>query len=196
MINVLASMEDVLKDISEFVNGCLGPLGGNGATAQDWLNYLSDFLVQLCATIILFLVVKFFLWKPITKLLEERRIAIDNELASAKEHEAKAMELEEALKDKYEKSKIEIQELINNAVKEGNSRKEEIIKEAKIEAERRIKASEAEIALEISKQEQNIKNQIVEVAFLAAEKIVGKEVDRNKYLATVNKIIDSGIENE
>ena len=42
----------------------------------------------------------------------------------------------------------------------------------------------------------NDKNQITSIAFLAAEKIVGKEIDQEKYLETVTKIIESGVENE
>ena len=73
---ILSNMDDVLKDIAEFVEGCLGPLSGNG----NILSWLRDFSIQLAATLLLFLVVRIFLWKPLTEFLEARRDKMDQEL--------------------------------------------------------------------------------------------------------------------
>lgn len=185
-------MEEILKEVSDFVNECLGPLGGSG-NLGSWIR---DFLIQLCATILLFVVVRIFLWKPITNLLEARRNAIDNELVNAKEHRNNAILLEEELKRKYDDAKLEIQKLLNDAINEGNLAKEEIIKEAKLEAKRRIDLANQEIEAEIIQKQNDIKNQIVTIAFMAAEKIVGKEIKQEEYLQTVTNIIDSGLNNE
>ena len=185
-------MEEILKDISQFVNDCLGPLSGSGNLAT----WLRDFLIQLCATILLFIVVRVFLWKPITNLLEARRSQMDSELESAKNHHNKAVELEEELKRKYDEAKVEIGKLLNDAIAQGNSQKEEIINEAKLEAKRRIELANEEIEAEIMQKQNDIKNQIVTIAFLAAEKIVGREIDKDLYLKEVITIIDSGLNNE
>ena len=185
-------MDEILKDISQFVNDCLGPLSGSGNLAT----WLRDFLIQLCATLLLFVVVRVFLWKPITDLLESRRNKMDSELESAKEHHNNAIKLEEELKAKYEEAKLEIVKLLNDAVRDGNSAKEAIINEAKLEAKRRIELANEEIEAEILQKQNDIKNQIVTIAFMAAEKIVGKEIDKNTYLKEVTNIIDSGLSNE
>ena len=185
-------MDEILKDISQFVNDCLGPLSGSGNLAT----WLRDFLIQLCATLLLFVVVRVFLWKPITDLLEARRNKMDSELESAKEHHNNAIKLEEELKAKYEEAKLEIVKLLNDAVREGNSAKEAIINEAKLEAKRRIELANEEIEAEILQKQNDIKNQIVTIAFMAAEKIVGKEIDKNTYLKEVTNIIDSGLSTE
>ena len=185
-------MDDVLKDIAEFVEGCLGPLSGNG----NFLSWLRDFSIQICATLILFLCVRIFLWKPLTELLEARRNQMDKELTDAKISKEKALELENDLKAKYDAAKDEIAKLLKQAEVDGNLRKEEIIAEAKQEAARRLELAKEEIEREIAQQENDIKNQIASIAFLAAEKIVGKEINREEYLDTVTKIIESGIENE
>ena len=189
---ILSKMDDVLKDIAEFVEGCLGPLSGNG----NILSWLRDFSIQICATLILFLCVRIFLWKPLTELLEARRNQMDKELADAKVSKEKALELENELKVKYDAAKDEIAKLLKQAEVDGNSRKEEIIAEAKQEAARRLELAKEEIEREIAQQENDIKNQIASIAFLAAEKIVGKEINHEEYLDTVTKIIESGIENE
>ena len=149
-------MDEILKDISQFVNDCLGPLSGSGSLAT----WVRDFLIQLCATLILFIVVRVFLWKPITDLLESRRNKMDSELESAKEHHNNAIKLEEELKAKYEEAKLEIVKLLNDAVREGNSAKEAIINEAKLEAKRRIELANEEIEAEILQKQNDIKTEL------------------------------------
>lgn len=185
-------MDEILKDIAEFVEGCLGPLSNNG----DISSWLRDFVIQLIATLLLFLVVRFFLWKPLTTFLESRREKMDKDLVEAEEAKTNAIKLEEELKTKYDLAKVEIQKLLKQAEAEGNLRKEEIIEEAKKEAARRLAAASEEIEREVAQQENNIKNQIISIAFLAAETIVGSEINREDYLETVTKIIESGAGNE
>ena len=185
-------MDEILKDIASFVEGCLGPLGNSG----DISSWLRDFCIQLIATLLLFLVVKIFLWKPLTEFLEARRNQMDKDLVEAQEARIRAEQLEAELAEKYASAKVEIQKLLKEAENQGNLRKEEIINEAKAEAIRRLKLAEEEIEREIAQQEDDLKNQIISIAFLAAEKIVGREIDQQQYIDAVTKIIESGINNE
>lgn len=187
-----SKMDDILADIAEFVKGCLGPLSNDG-NLKTWLR---DFSIQLIATLLLFLAVRYFLWKPITEFLEARRNKMDCEIAETEQAKENALKLEAELKAKYDAAKTEIALLLKQAESEGNLRKEEIIAEAKKEAARRLELAKEEIAREISQQENDIKNQITSIAFLAAEKIIGKEINHDEYLETVTKIIESGVENE
>ena len=185
-------MDEILKDIAAFVEGCLGPLSGNG----DIFSWLRDFVIQLIATLILFIVVKVFLWKPLTEFLEARRDKMDKDLIETEEAKQKAIELEEKLAKKYALAKEEIAKLLKQAEVDGNLRREEIIEEAKREAARRLELAKDEIAREVAQQENDIKNQIIEIAFLAAETIVGREINQEEYLETVAKIIESGRNDE
>lgn len=185
-------LDAILRDIAEFVEGCLGPLSGNG----DIWSWLRDFVIQLIATLILFIVVKIFLWKPITAFLEERRDKMDEDLIEAEKAKERALKIEEELKEKYDAAKEEIQKLLKKAEADGNLRREQIILEAKQEAHRLVNVAKEDIDNQIAQQEQEIKNQIVSIAFLAAEAIVGKEIDHEQYLQTVIEIIESGMNNE
>ena len=185
-------MNELLGEIAEFVRECLGPLSGSG----DFTSWLRDFAIQLCGTILLFVIVRIFLWKPVTKFLEARKAAMDKELDDAKEHHNNALLLEEEMKEKYKEAKLEIQRLIKEAVAQGEMRKEAIINSAKVEAARRIEVAQEEINREVTRKSEEIKNQIVTIAFLAAEEIIGKEVDQTSYLDVVTKIIESGMKDE
>ena len=94
-------MNEILDKIAEAVNSCLGPLTNLQIKGSD----VRDLLIQLCATILLFVVVRFFLWKPITDILEKRRKAIDAALASAKESSLAAKQLENELSNQLSSAK-------------------------------------------------------------------------------------------
>jgi F-type H+-transporting ATPase subunit b len=148
-------MEEILKDVSKFVEECLGPLGNSG---NIW-TWLRDFTIQILATLLLFIIVKIFLWRPITKFLEARRDKMDQELLDAEASRERAIQLEEELKSKYDGAKLEIQKLLKEAETQGNLQRDEIIKEAKLEAQRILTLANEDIKREIAMEENNIKKE-------------------------------------
>ena len=189
---MILGIDSTLAEIGKFVNSCLAMLGMDFAaiTGSDWATWGLDFAFQIIATIILFLLVRFKLWKPITNMLEARKAKIDSELNEAQKANADAQALKKELEKQLADAQEEVKRIIKSAEMDGNARKEEIIDEAKAEAKRRLENNEAEIAKEISSKQQEIKNTIVSVAFEAASKILEHEVDKDKYLELVNQIIE------
>lgn len=183
---MILSMSEVLKKVSDFVNTCLGPLGSDGFT---W-DTLRDIIIQLCATLILFIVIRIFIWKRVTNILEARRAAIDKELIEAKESNRKARLLAIENQKKLEEAELQIKEMLDKAEKDANIRRDEIISNAKEEAFKRLQNVEDDIKHEIQQRNAEIHQQIVDIAMLAAEKIVEREIDQDKYIDLVNKIIE------
>lgn len=178
-------MNEILEKIAEAVNSCLGPLKNLKITGSD----VRDLLIQLIATILLFLVVRFFLWKPITHILETRRQAVDQALEDAKMSKENAKALETELADELAKAKASVQEVLAKAEKDGNLRREQIILEAKQEAKQRLENLELELEQEKNNMQKEIRKEIVDIAFAAAEKIVAKEIDQDKYRDIVDEIL-------
>lgn len=186
-MNIL-ELSDVLNDISDFVNGCLGPLGLDGLS--NIATFAVDLGVQLCSTLIIFLLVRFLLWKPITKMLEQKREQADKELEEAHAANENAKAIEEELKKRMAEAHIEVKSILDSTEMEANARRDEIIKEAKAEAKRRVEAAQDDINQEIKNKQHEIQQMIVNTAFEAAEKILEHEVDKEKYLKVVNEIIE------
>ncbi len=184
----LLSLSDVLEDIAEFVDKCLGPLGSGGI--DDLAGYVRDFIVQLCATIIIFLLIKFLLWKPITNILEQKREEADKELEEARSASENAKALEAELQKQMSEAQIEVKAILDSAEMDANARREDIINEAKAEAKRRIQLAQEEIEQEVKNKHAEIHQMIVSTAFEAASKILEHEVDKEKYLDLVNEIIE------
>ena len=184
-------IQGAVDEITATVTNSLGPLANlTTATTADWLGYLADIGIQLASTIILFIIIRFLLWKPITRILEARRDAIDKELNEAKEAKEQAVKLEEELIVEKKKARAEIRDLISNAEKEANLRRDEIINQAKEEAKKRLANLQDELAIEKANMQNDIKKEIIDIAFAAAEKIVSKEVDKDKYLDVIDDVLE------
>ena len=83
--------------------------------------------------------------------------------------------------------------MLDNAEKEANLKKTTIINEAKEEAKRRLDNLEFELEEEKKSMEKEIRQEIVDIAFQAAEKIVGKEINQDKYINVVDDILKGAI---
>jgi F-type H+-transporting ATPase subunit b len=153
------------------------------------LTFAVDFGIQICATILLFIAVRFFLWKPITNILEARKAAIDKDLKDAEEAKQNAIEIEDNLRKELAEARAKIKEMLDNAEKDANIKRDEIINQAKEEARRRMDNLDAELEQEKKNMSMQIKKEIVDIAFAAAEKIVAKEIDQSKYLDVVDDIL-------
>jgi len=179
-------LADALTQITDLVKRSLGPLG-NGLTFT--LDFAIDFGIQLASTIILFAVVAIFFWKPITKILEARREKIDQELEEAKTAKENAVQIEKQLQDELSDAKRKIKEMLDKAEKDANVKRDEIINQARQDAKNRMDNLEVELENEKKNMELEIRKEIVEVAFAAAEKIVSREIERDKYLDVVDNIL-------
>ena len=182
--------------IQQTIEEGLGPISLLSDSEQlkaNALNFAIDFGIQICATVILFIIIRFFFWKPITKILENRREQIDKDLKAAEEAKANAIEIESNLQKELDEAKAKIKEMLDSAEKEANVRKETIINAAKDEAKRRLQNVEIELEEEKKSMEKEIRQEIVNIAFQAAEKIVQKEINQDKYLDIVDDILKGAI---
>lgn len=190
------SIQDAIDEITSTIREGLGPIALI-SSPEELLkalpSTLMDLIIQLVATILLFLAIRFLFWKPITKILEARRDAIDKELDEAKLAKENAITVEAEMRKELDEAKEKIKEMLDQAVKDATLKKEEIISSAKEEAKRRLDNLELELEQEKKNMESSIKKEIVDIAFAAAEKIVHKEIDQKKYLDVVEDILKGGI---
>ena len=189
------SIDSAIKAIKAAIKGGLGPIAlisDPQALLKAFPSELMDLVVQLSATLILFIAVRFLFWGPITKILETRRAQIDKELEDARIAKENAVEIEENLRLELDRAKAQVKEMLDQAEKEANLKREEIVNSAKEEARRRMDNLKIELEQEKKNMESDIKKEIVDIAFKAAEKIVSREIDQDKYLDVVEDILKGG----
>ncbi len=151
---------------------------------------LWQMLVSLANLVVLFLIVKKFLYKPVKKMLAARQSAIDSDYGAAKEALEKANSDKKAYEEKLQSAKSEADKVIKDAVELANEREKEIIAQAKEKADGIVRRAENEATLERKKAEADIRKEIVEVSSLLTEKMLEREVSAEDH----KRFIDSFIE--
>lgn len=148
---------------------------------------------QLLATLVLIIVVRVFLWKPITNFIEKKQEALNKELYDAKNEKERLQQVKQETLKEYETVKIEAQDIKKALQEEAQQEKEQIIAEARLEAKRRLDQVELDIQQEIRESNEKIRNMIKDIAFDAAEKILQHEIDGDTYEAMLDEIIDESL---
>jgi len=167
--------------ISSFVQDALGITDGVfGINA-------TEMLIQISATLILFLVVRFFFWNKVTDYLEGRKEAISQEYNDAKNANDEAIGMREEATAELNLIKSKSKSMIDDAKVRGEDERKAILTKAKSEADKMVVDAQKEIESNIDKARNSINEEIVSVATLMAEKIIGKEIDEKKYKDMIKK---------
>ena len=134
-------------------------------------------LFTLLNLVITFLILKKFLFKPVSKMIGDRQKEIDDLYAGAEEAKAQAAALKSDYDARMAQAREESAQLVREASVEATRRGDEIIRQARLDADAiRTKASN-DIELERKKALNEVKSDISRIALDIAEKVVEKEVD-------------------
>lgn len=160
---------------------------------------VTDFLSIDLATIIptwlnlliLFLVLKHFLFKPVNKVLDDRKAEVEQTYKEADEAKENAKALEAEYSTKLEGAKEESAEIVREATKKAQVRSDEIIADAKTEARAIVDNAHDQIEREKKIAVNQIKDEITDIALGAAAKIVEKEVSTKDNERLIENFIDS-----
>ena len=147
-------------------------------------------IVSLANLLILFLLMKKFLYKPVTQVLEKRRADIEGDYAAADEAKREALADKAEYEEKLSHAEHEAAEMRKSAADEAKRHGERIIAEANARADGIVRAAEAQIELDKKKAEAGMKREIADVSTLLAKKLISKEVNAD----THRELIDSFIE--
>ncbi|MCR4780532.1 MAG: F0F1 ATP synthase subunit B [Ruminiclostridium sp.] len=160
-----------------------------GETLQ-LVNINTDTIIfTLINTLIIFLLYKFFLHKPVMKILDERKEKIAGEMKAAEDAQAEAEAMKQEYSDKLKESREEAAQIVSAAVKRAGERENQILAEAQQEAAELKKKAEESIELEKKKAINEIKDQISDIVIMASEKVCEKEISKSDNEALINKFI-------
>ena len=146
-------------------------------------------IFTLINTLIILLIYKIFLHKPVMKILDERKQKIGEEMKAAEDAQAAAEAMKTEYAEKLRESKEEAAQIVSAAVKRAGERENQIIAEAQQEAADMKKKAEESIELEKKKAINEIKDQISDIVIMASEKVCEKEISKTDNEALINKFI-------
>ena len=150
------------------------------------------FVVQLVATAILVLILAKFLVKPAKKFIEARKAYIANNLSEAEEKNKKAEENLSNSEDILKKSRIEGKQIIENARENAVSEKKRIVDETKKEVNSMRDKAYQDIESERLKMREEITNEVIDVALLAATKVVDRNLNDEDNRKIVSDFVNKG----
>ena len=151
-----------------------------------------NFIWPIINIILLFILLKIFLFKPLRKMMDERTASIQNDIDSAEKAKLEAQELAEANRETLAQARKEAQNIIEQAKQEAASVKSELLKSSQEEAKQLIDSANKNIAVERQKALQEAQSQIADLAIAAASKIVGENLgDENN-----RRLVDNFLEEE
>lgn len=133
---------------------------------------------QVVNFLILLFILKRFLYKPILKVLEQRKLRIEESLKNAEEIEKRLLQTIEEEERRIQKASLESEKII----KEAQTAAAQIIDEGKVRAEqlsqRILQEGEKQLQLEKEKLQQEVRGDLADVLSLALQKVTGKIFDK------------------
>lgn len=160
------------------------------AIGEKLVPNLLSFVVQFLSFLVLLLVVFFFAYKPVKKILNKRADYIQDEINQAEEKNALATTSVNEAKELVSSSKVKASEIIKNAESQGQEKYDAMILEAKQEVADMKKAAELDIARAKEDAIQDIRSEMVNVALSASKEILKREVDEKDNAKLAEDFID------
>ncbi len=144
-------------------------------------------LASLANLLILTLIVKRFLFKPVKKIVDARRAAIDGEYAEAASARAAAEESRENYEAAMAAAKQTADQVIADATRTAEHRSNEIVADARQRATEIRRQAEQDAVLERRKAEDEMKHEIADVSARLTGKLLEREINEEDH----RKLIDS-----
>lgn len=149
-----------------------------------------ELLFQIVNTIILFVVLKKILFKPVLNIIDARENGIKEAIATGEQAKNEGLALKAEYEQKLSLAKNEGQEIIKQATLRAEQKSDEIISIAKEEANSLKERANKDIAQERQKVMNELKNDISSIAILAASKVIEEDIDQAKHEEMINKFIE------
>ena len=131
-----------------------------------------------------------YVWPPLVNALAERKKKIADGLAAAErgqhEQELAVKKAAERLKE----AKGQAAEILAQAQKRANEIVDEAKDDARSEAERIKAGADAEIAQEVNRAREQLRQEVITLAISGAEKVLKREVDKEAHASSLNELAE------
>ncbi len=153
------------------------------------------FIGQIVVFLTLVYLMKKHLFGPLSELMQARAQKIADGLAAADAGlEAKAA-TEAEIAAQLEDARGKAAEIVASAEKRANEINEEAVNRARSEAEGIVDAAREEVQAELGRARQALRDEVADIAILAAERVVEAELDASRHSKLIDGIVSNGFGN-
>lgn len=160
------------------------------------MDFLKDFGVQPVLLIaqavnflILLYILKRFLYKPVLKVLDERKKTISDSLQNAEEIEKKLTQITAEREEQLKKASREAEEIIKDATVSAGQIIAEAHEKAGTDIEGLVAKAHQSISLEKEKMRQEIRAELAGLVVAGLQKVTGKVLDKKDQEEMVKETI-------
>ena len=148
-----------------------------------------EIITQLINLLLLFLLLKHFLFKPVQNILNARQAEIDKSYADAETAQTRAEELRDEYEKRISDAKAEAADIAKAASRKAQAHYDEVVGTAKADAARLREKAEAQIEQEKKKAMNELKDEISGIAVDIAYKVVEREIDEKDHEELISEFI-------
>ncbi len=147
-------------------------------------------VISLANLVILFLILKKFLFEPVKKIKAQRENEIETHYKKAEKARKEADDLKAGWEDKITTADQKADEIISEAVERANERNEIMLYESREKADQIIRKAKADIERDRREARETIKKEIVDVSQVISEQIIGREINMDDHRDLIDDAID------
>ncbi len=151
---------------------------------------LYTFVFALLNLLILFLVLKKVLWKPVLNYMDKRQEGIESDLKNAEDSKTEAAALKAQYEEQMQGAKEEGQKVIDEMTARANKIYEDTVAEAEKQSKEIIARAQADAEREHEKALKDAKAEIAGLAIAAASKVMEANLDTESNRKLVDKFLE------
>lgn len=153
------------------------------------LEFNATLLAQIADFIILLIFLRLVAYKPLVKLLNDRRDHIAKNIEAAEQERQQAEQLRAGYEAEMRRAREQAQEIIQKATKAGEDQGLLIIENAKNEAVKIKETALSEIEREKQKAIAELRDQVASLSVLVAGKVINRTIDDQIQRDMINEFI-------
>lgn len=157
---------------------------------SDMLSIDINLLFTIINLLILYAIIRKFLYKPVMDIMEQRQQMIEGQFQNAKEAQDKADALRAQWEEELSHAKEQKEEIIADANERAKEEYGRIVMEAKEEAGKMIENANKIIAAQKERTIHDVEGQIAGIAMLAAAKIVNEKSSELDHGAVYDRFLE------
>ena len=141
--------------------------------------------------LLLTLILKHFLFKPVQKMLAERQGQVDRLYKEAEDSRASAEKDKAMYSEKLAGAVEEAEGIVRSAAQRADRQSDEILADANRRAAETVKRAEEEIEQAKKKAMDELKNEVADISVQIAENVVGRELNGEDHRELIDSFIDN-----
>ena len=151
---------------------------------------LPGLIAQIINFTILLVILFLILYKPVTKMLDQRSERIQESLDQAERVRQESSKAEDAVKLHLDEARQEGRNIVAQATAVAERVRDEGAQQARRDAEAIVTRARAEVRRERDEAVEELRRQFADLTILAAERVINTSLDKDQHRRLIQEVLD------